>query len=134
MIRTAVISHRGSLLLAAALSVVGFDAEALAQRLQGGIGSALGEPGSAIPRLPELSPGPLTGPTFVLPPISPPPAQPPSDDGLRVLVREVRIEGNTVLPAPTIDEITAPFVGRKVGASDLEELRRRLSEAYVARG
>jgi hemolysin activation/secretion protein len=98
----------------------------------GGLGSAPGDQGSARQALPQLSPGAPAQPNVILPPIAPPPAASPS--GLRVTLRTVTVEGNTVLPQVTIDQTVAPFLGHPIGTADLEELRRRLTLAFVSRG
>jgi hemolysin activation/secretion protein len=51
-----------------------------------------------------------------------------------VFVREILVEGNTVLPDEVVAEFVQPFLFRELTASDLEDLRRRLTAAYVERG
>jgi len=53
---------------------------------------------------------------------------------LRFFLREVAIEGNTVLPAAALAKVTAPFVGREVDGDDLESLRDGLTGLYVRAG
>src|SRR5690349_1908523 len=58
------------------------------------LGGAIGDPGSAFESLPQLPPAPPPSRKFTLPP-APPPIKPPTVDGPRVLVRQVRVLGNT---------------------------------------
>jgi hemolysin activation/secretion protein len=118
------------------LSVIAvFPAEAQAPKLgsQGGVG----DPGSAQRALPQLTPGgaPIA-PPLRLPDLPPAPnSEPPLlSRGLGVFVREVQVEGNTVLPDQVLGEIVEPFLNRELSTGDLEELRRRLTLAYVERG
>jgi hemolysin activation/secretion protein len=46
----------------------------------------------------------------------------------------VQFEGNKAVPDAMLAEIAAPFINREVTTQDLEELRRRLTLAYVDRG
>jgi hemolysin activation/secretion protein len=50
------------------------------------------------------------------------------------LLRDARIEGNTVLDQATIEAIVRPYIDKPVGITDLEEIRRKLTVAYVERG
>jgi len=102
--------------------------------LPGGLGTLPSDAGSARRALPELMPGPLPQPNVVLPPLGPPAQAAPQPGGPRVMIRHVRVEGSTVLPDSVIDEIVAPFLGRELNNADLEDLRLRLTQAYVSRG
>jgi len=97
----------------------------------------IGDPGSAQRALPQLTPGaPIGPPPLRLPDLPPTPntEAPFLSSGPRVFVREVRIDGNTVLPDEVLGEIAKPFLDRSLSTGDLEELRRRLTLAYVERG
>jgi hemolysin activation/secretion protein len=104
---------------------------AAAQQLPQALGGALGEPGSALQPLPDLPPAPSPNAPIALPPIAPPQA---TVSGPRFFLHEVRIVGNTVLPEQVLRETAAPFLDREVSAAELEELRRRLTLAFVTRG
>lgn len=53
---------------------------------------------------------------------------------LKVLVREVRVVGSTVIPPETLKEVAAPFINRELTTEDLEELRRKITLLYVDQG
>lgn len=82
--------------------------------------------------------GPASAPTvstpagsgFVLPPA--PVASSPVAAG--ITLRAVRFEGATRLAAAELDAIAAPFLNRPLRPLDLEELRQRVTRAYVERG
>jgi hemolysin activation/secretion protein len=69
-------------------------------------------------------------PQFVLPPVPPRPAP----DELRVHVREVAFSGNTVIATAELDAVARSYVGRRVGAAEVEELRQAITHAYLQRG
>jgi hemolysin activation/secretion protein len=71
---------------------------------------------------------------FVLPAVPPGMGASTSPTGPRFILRRVDVTGNTILPQAAIAEITAPFLGHEIGSADLEELRYRLTQAYVERG
>ena len=52
----------------------------------------------------------------------------------RTAFQIIDFDGNTVLDAPSIDAITAPFISRPVSIADLEEIRRALTLLYINRG
>ena len=81
------------------------------------------------------SPQSNAGPGFVLP-VVPKESNPQmaSDIGARVLLQEVRFEGNTVFSAATLKAIAQPYLGRALGALELEELRRAITLHYVNQG
>jgi hemolysin activation/secretion protein len=84
---------------------------------------------------------PLPQPDFRAPPpeeLKLPPVSPADADRLprmpRVMVRRIRITGNTVIPDAELEKIAAPFENRELGNIELEELRQRLTALYVSRG
>ena len=84
---------------------------------------------------------PLPTPEFRKPPpetLQLPPVKPPETERaptmLRVIVRKIRITGNTAIPASELEKIAAPFENRELTNTDLEELRQRLTQHYVSRG
>jgi hemolysin activation/secretion protein len=98
----------------------------------------LGDPTlrSGEPRQPQLpAPGPLPPPPQILPlPPPPPPRELELFPRERVLVREIRVVGSTVVSSEEIASVTAPYVGREVTAEDLEALRQALTLLYINRG
>jgi hemolysin activation/secretion protein len=74
-------------------------------------------PGFVLPPLPELPP-PLTGPPV----------------GQAILVREIRLEGNTALSDATLAPILRRYEGRRLTMEELLRLRDELTLAYVERG
>ena len=89
-------------------------------------------PGSRPLPLPPAPESPAPVPLELPPPPPPRPGALPGD--LRFFLREVAIEGNTVLPAAVLAEVTAPFVGREVDAGDLESLRDAVTGLFVRAG
>jgi len=103
--------------------------------------------------MPDL-PGQLTLPPQTVPsdkPLPPPEFRKPAPDVLqlpplpppdterapfvpRTVVRKFKITGNTALSDAELAAIAAPFENRPITSTDLEELRRRLTLAYVNRG
>ena len=84
---------------------------------------------------------PLPTPEFRKPPpemLQLPPVKPPEAERaptiLRVMVRKIRITGNTVIPSSELEQIAAPFENRELTNTDLEELRQRLTQHYISRG
>lgn len=71
---------------------------------------------------------------FVLPPVPEPTEQSPISSRPRVLVKAIRVLGNTVFAPERIAEVAAPFVAREVSSAELQELRYRLSRLYVDAG
>jgi hemolysin activation/secretion protein len=90
---------------------------------------------TALPRrpLPEISPAPPP-PVFVPPPLAAPPSGEQFTGEARFVLRGVRFEGNTAIDDATLGAVASPYLGHAVATSDLEELRRRLTMAYVERG
>jgi hemolysin activation/secretion protein len=74
-------------------------------------------------------------PEEILPPVQPSPAE-PGEKGpvLRVLVKDITVVGSTVLSSAQLDELTAPYENREITTEDLEELRRRITLAYIDKG
>ena len=55
-------------------------------------------------------------------------------EGLRILVKRIRVEGSTVFTAAQLRPIVEPFENRELASEDLDELRHRLTLAYVNAG
>jgi hemolysin activation/secretion protein len=53
---------------------------------------------------------------------------------VRVFVRQIRVEGNTVFPSEKLEEITRRYVNRELTTEDLEALRLELTRLYVDAG
>ncbi|CAH2600054.1 exported protein of unknown function [Rhodovastum atsumiense] len=73
-------------------------------------------------------------PAFVLPVVPPAAPGPTRPMGPGFMLRRVEVTDNTVLPDSVITDLTTPFVGHAIDAAGLEELRTRLTMAYVERG
>ena len=71
---------------------------------------------------------------FQLPPLEPAPPADQQREGAQVPVSEVLFEGNTVVATQELQKVAAPYVGRRLYAADIEELRRALTQYYVDRG
>ena len=56
------------------------------------------------------------------------------EGGARLLLREVRITGNTALNDAELREVWAPYTDDWITFTELEKLRDELTLAYVARG
>lgn len=83
------------------------------------------------PPLPEFREEPVEPPLTL-----PPPPQPRErlSTGVRVFVRAIRLEGNTVFSTAQLAEVTNPYQGREVTTEDLLRLRDELTRYYVSRG
>jgi hemolysin activation/secretion protein len=73
------------------------------------------------------------------PPPLAPGAPPPREEKerlpqVKVFLKEIRLEGNTVFTAEQLAPLTAPYVNREVTTEDLESLRLTLTLFYVSRG
>jgi len=81
------------------------------------------------------SPQSNSGSGFVLP-VVPKESNPeiPFDIGARMLLQDVQFEGNTVFSDATLKAIAGPYLGRALGALELEELRRAITLHYVNQG
>jgi hemolysin activation/secretion protein len=92
-------------------------------------------PQITVPATPERS-GDQPGPAP--PAVSAASGQPSSTPYLRqgpsVVLRDVRLTGNTVLAPAAIHSVVAPYLGKIVFAGDLEEIRHRITELYINRG
>src|SRR5215469_1505300 len=93
-----------------------------------------GAAGGAIPRLPEITPAPPPQPSPELPARPPQPAPPPLSEAPRFVLRDVKIEGNTVLDEQAIRDVVSPYLGKPISIADLEEIRRQLTLLYINRG
>ena len=80
------------------------------------------------PLTPE--PSPLT--PYPLPPL--PGERSETAPGLHVMVKEIRLTGNTVFSAEELSTVTAPYLNKELTTEDLEGLRLRLTLYYVNRG
>jgi len=106
---------------------------------------------AAEPSLAQAAPPPLParrgGADQPLPPVSPtsapnstltnPPALPPVpklSDAPRFLLRDVVVEGNTVLDPAALDAVIAPYRGKQITVGDLDEMRRQLTVLYIKAG
>jgi hemolysin activation/secretion protein len=93
-----------------------------------------GGAGGAIPSLPEIVPAPPPQHGPELPPRPEQPAPAPLSEAPRFVLRDVRIEGNTVLGEQAISDVVSPYLGKPVSIADLEEIRRQFTLLYINRG
>src|SRR4051812_4471489 len=91
-------------------------------------------PGGIAPEL-RLPPRPPPAPGLVLPPVPElPPPRPGPPTGASVFVRDIRLEGNTVLGEADLAPILRRYEDRPVTTEELLRLRDELTLAYVERG
>ena len=72
---------------------------------------------------------PKPGPQAV--PQAPAPA---ATDGVRVSVKAFRISGNTLISEPELQAVLAPWVGRELAFTELQQAANAVAEAYRKRG
>lgn len=105
-----------------------------------GVGYAQGIPGLPIPpprpTLPDTPQG--TPPVLPKSDTSPPPVAPRHQDltpPIRISVKDIAIQGNTVLSAEQLRTVTEPFIQkRELTTEDIEALRLALTRYYIDRG
>ncbi len=83
-----------------------------------------------LPPFREPQPSPFALPPAPIPPVEPGRLVP----GLRVFVKRVVITGNKVIPAAELAGITKEYENRIVTSEDLQELRNKLTLAYIKKG
>ena len=115
---------------AGALLVAATAAPTVAQVPPANILPPLQTPNLQQPVLPPFE----TGPRFELPPVPPASPQAIRPASTRLLLHGVTFTGNTAISTDALNAIAAPYLGRLVSFADLEELRLRLTRAYVDRG
>ncbi len=99
---------------------------------QGILGDPTGRSGEEPQPLPrELAPLP--------PPIQIPTPKPPEEGVIpfhipRVLIREIKVTGNTVFSVESLKEVTALYENRELTDADLESLRLALTIFYINKG
>jgi hemolysin activation/secretion protein len=72
---------------------------------------------------------------FQLPPVELPARQnSPEENAVKFKLDRVLFRGNTVLPQKELDALAAPYVGRVISLSELEDLRLHLTKLYIDRG
>ncbi|HEY1259780.1 MAG TPA: ShlB/FhaC/HecB family hemolysin secretion/activation protein [Stellaceae bacterium] len=86
------------------------------------------------PIVPQLQPGAPPPPSLAVPPPPAAATAPAANAGPRFVLRDVKIEGNTVLDPAVIREVVAPYLGKPVGSGDLEEIRRKFTRLFIDRG
>lgn len=88
--------------------------------------------GGAVAPLPDIEPLP---PLKAAPKAAPPPAAAPAlDTAPRFVLRGYKIDGNTILDEAAIGRVFAPYLNHLVSISDLEEMRRALTQLDIERG
>ena len=79
-------------------------------------------------------PSPPPSPVLPIVPLPPKTGVPTQPGTVRVLVRDVRVIGNTAFSEQEIAAVTAPFKNRTLLTEDLERLRLALTLLYVNKG
>jgi hemolysin activation/secretion protein len=125
------ISCLGLNALLAAMQLVQAPGTASAQPPGQSLERRIGPPEEQLPLpqpLPEERPAPLAPESAPLLP------QRPADDGLRILVRQIRVVGSTVLSKRDIHEVTRQYEGRLLSNADLFAVRDAITRLYIERG
>lgn len=91
---------------------------------------------TGLPPLPTLKDQPSRPPASpILPPILPSvPEVPQRLPQVRVLIRQIRVVGNTVFSVEKLAEVTQCYVNRELTTEDLEALRLDLTRLYINAG
>jgi hemolysin activation/secretion protein len=55
-------------------------------------------------------------------------------NGNIIKINKIAIEGNTVFTTPELDKVVAEFLSRQLRASDIEAIRRKLTQYYIDHG
>ncbi|OGA68557.1 MAG: hypothetical protein A3G81_16315 [Betaproteobacteria bacterium RIFCSPLOWO2_12_FULL_65_14] len=71
---------------------------------------------------------------FTLPPLRLEPLEADRVSGASMEIKSYQFEGNTVFSDAELQGMAAPFAGRIVSASELEDLRQKLTRAYIEGG
>jgi hemolysin activation/secretion protein len=82
---------------------------------------------------PSFSDQKKKGPGFVLPKVQPAEAQVVPKGNL-IKINKVVIEGNTVFTTSELDKVVAEYLNRQLRASDIEAIRRQLTQYYTDHG
>src|SRR5678815_1092969 len=85
------------------------------------------------PTLPKEFEAPAQPPGKLLPP-APIPSQPTPFPGLRVFIRDIRVNGSTVFSPEDLAKVSDPYINRELTSEDLETLRVALTLLYVNNG
>ena len=71
----------------------------------------------------------------VLPPLEPAPElDPPLSSQARMVVKHIKLTGNSVFSQTELAQVTAGYENREISAEELQTLRRKLTLYYVERG
>jgi hemolysin activation/secretion protein len=116
-----------------AMALMGSLMQAKAQLPTPGADGPLLGPRETRPKLPEFIPPSELDPEL---PAPLPPGQrvPRLSQEPTLFLKEVRFDGNTIVPDEELAGVVAAFTGRLVSAEELQDLRDRLTELYVKRG
>lgn len=76
---------------------------------------------------------PTEAPTFTLPEIRPE-EQGPDQAGLKIMVKRFEILGNKAISNEDLAKITAPYEGRQLTSSEIQEVRRNITLYYINEG
>lgn len=88
------------------------------------------------PKPPQLptAPPPVQPPALEVPSPRPPGTLEQAVTGPKIMVREIRLVGNTAFTSQQLAEVTAPYTNRELTAEDLEALRLALTYHYINHG
>jgi hemolysin activation/secretion protein len=77
---------------------------------------------------------PKSGEVFQLPPVAPMERPAPAIGEETVLIERVVFRGNQVVPSGDLEALAAPYVGKRLGIAEVEELRQKLTRFYIDKG
>lgn len=88
------------------------------------------------PKPPQLptAPPPIQPPALEVPSPRPPGVLEQAVTGPNILVKEIRLVGNTAFTSGQLSEVTSPYTNRELTAEDLEALRLALTHYYINHG
>lgn len=95
----------------------------------------LPRPGDERPELPDFDAS-TPRPDTLLPPLTLPHDRDTGSAaaGARVRIKRFRFTGNSALTGRELQDIVAPYAGRELSHSDLQDLRDAITRAYIERG
>jgi hemolysin activation/secretion protein len=91
-------------------------------------------PGDERQRFPEIPLEHAPTPGLTLPPLPPAPSDQRLSTQLRVLVKRIKLTGNTVFSDTELVPVVAPYEGRALTSDDLQSLRQALTRHYIDHG
>lgn len=92
---------------------------------------------AVLPREPEDLPRFLPPPpdeAFELPRLARPADPDRPATALSIVLNDIRVSGNTVLPADAVNAVTDRYLGQRIDSAGLQQLRYELTQLYIQRG